>query len=484
MAKPGLSAFEFPTPGNRPNYYGAVDPNTGRYKDAETRRYLSDETSVAAMAYVEAALAHTYADFGKCRREVALEIEHASQEISAQEAEDREKGRGDYESIPTFHDIVALVNAISDRVSEEARPWVHAASTSYDIISTARSWQFKETVNGLIVPRVVSLGDALAELTERHADTAQVGRTHGQHAVPITFGFATSRYLGRLGESLVNTRDRANELQGKFSGAVGGYNASSLINDDPRAFERAFLDKLGLEPCTHSTQIVPAENMTNLLYALTVNSGVMAQIGEDMRNLQRTEIAEVGENFGDTQKGSSAMAQKKNPISFENVAGSHRQVLAQLFNAMQNLTSDHQRDLRDSVAMRYYGAIPAIVARSAKTLTRALSKLDVNPSNMQRNLYLTNGAIASEALQTVLRDRGRADAYAVAKRIVETAQLAGISLGDAVAQDGDIGPILGVIPAHQRDAIVHPETNYLGLTEEEAKRHVSQWQEIRQQLAA
>jgi adenylosuccinate lyase len=134
MAEPGLSAFEFPTPEDRPDYYGAVDPNTGRYKDAETRKYLSDETSTADMAYVEAAIVHTYADFGQCPREVALEVERACQEISAKEVEDREKGRGEYKDIPTLHDIVALVNAICARVSEKARPVVHKAATSYDVI--------------------------------------------------------------------------------------------------------------------------------------------------------------------------------------------------------------------------------------------------------------------------------------------------------------------------------------------------------------
>jgi adenylosuccinate lyase len=344
-------------------------------------------------------------------------------------------------------------------------------------------------VNGLIVPRIVSLGDAIADLTERHADTTQVGRTHGQHAVPITFGFTTSRYLGRLGESLVNTRNRANELQGKFSGAVGGYNASALVNEDPRSFERAFLAKLGLEPCTHSTQIVPAENMTNLLYALTINSGVMAQIGEDMRNLQRTEIAEVGEKFGNTQSGSSAMGQKENPISFENVAGTHRKVLSELFNAMQNLTSDHQRDLRDSVSMRYYGAIPAMVARSAKTLTKALSKLDVNTPNMQRNLYLTDGAIAAEALQVILRDRGVVDAHNIAKRVAKEAKQKGKPFRELELSDRQTGSLINDLfdddmGHRQALALISPETDYLGLTADEARRCVGQWQEIRQQLVA
>lgn len=485
MAQQNLEAFVFPTAETRPHYRSAVDPNSGRYSEREIELHFSEETRVGYQAYVEAALAHTYADFGKCSREVALEIEAASRGISAEEVEAREKGRGEYKGAATGHDIVALTNAIADRVSDEAKPWVHAAATSYDIISTANAVQYREGMNGLVIPRGLLLGDALAGLTVRYADVAQVGRTHGQHGVPITFGFTTSRYLGRLGESLVEVERHANSLQGKFSGAVGGYNASALINENPKEFEAAFLAKLGLEPCEHSTQIVPAENTIRLLAELANMSGIMAQIGEDMRNLQRTEIAEVGEPFDDeNQSGSSTMVQKRNPINFENAAGMHREVLAQLLNAYQNLVSDHQRDLRDSSSMRFYGTIPAMVARTAQSLTRIMSKLEVNEPNIERNLFMTDGLIASEALQVVLRDRGHIAAYNTAKRIVQEAEKDGISFRELVVSDSETGPILEVIPSNQRDAITNPEEHYLGLAAEEARRQAVNWQRLRHQLAA
>ena len=485
MTEQNLGAFQVPTPETRPHYRSAIDPNSGRYSEREIEQYLSEETRIGYQAYVEAALAHTYADFGKCSREVALEIEAASRDISADEVEAREKGRGEFKDKGTNHDIVALTDAITTRVSDEAKPWVHAAATSYDIISTANALQFKEGMHGLVVPRVILLGDVIADLTDRYADVAQVGRTHGQHGVPITFGFTTSRYLGRLGESLVEIDGRANALQGKFSGAVGGYNASALINQDPKKFESVFLAKLGLTPCEHATQIVPAENTLRLLAELANTSGIMAQIGEDMRNLQRTETAEVGERFvAGSQRGSSAMPQKRNPINFENAAGMHREVLGQLLNAYQNLVSDHQRDLRDSVSMRFYGTIPAMVSRTASSLTRTLSKLEVHEPNLQRNLRLTGGAIASEALQVILRDRGNVGAYTIAKRIVEESQQSGEPFRIVVAADSETAPLLEVIPVHQRDAVINPEEHYLGLTAEEARRHVTLWEEVKQKLAA
>lgn len=484
MTERDLQAFAPPTRGDRPDYYGATDPMDDRYEEEEIQLYFSSETRVACQAHVEAALAHTYADFGKCSREVALEIEAACRDISAKEVEDREKGRGKFKGKGTNHDVQALVDAISARVSDEAKPVVHAAATSYDTISTANSLQYKEGVHRLIIPRLVSLGDVIADLASRYAGTAQVGRTHGQHGVPITFGFATSRYLGRLGESLIELDRHAENLQGKFSGAVGGYNASKLINENPRVFEAAFLAKLGLQTCDHATQIVPAENIIRLFAELTNTSGIMAQIGEDMRNLQRTEIAEVGESFDPTrQTGSSAMPQKRNPINFENAAGIHREVVAQLFNAYQNLVSEHQRDLRDSVSMRFYGIIPAIVARTAQNLARTLSKLEVHDGNLERNLFMTDGAIGSEALQVLMRDLGHIAAHSTVKRVVQGAIKSGVPFRDAVVGDAEIASYLEKMTAEQRLAVLQPESNYLGLAANEARRHVELWKEAKGRLA-
>lgn len=476
MAAPDLSPFEFPVPDARPNYREAIDPLDGRYRDPETVLYLSEEARVGCQAYVEAALAHTYADFGKCSREAALEIEAAAQVVTLKEAEDREKGREQFADNATGHDIVALTDAITERVSDEAKPWVHAAATSYDIISTANALQHKLAVHRLIMPRLLDLGDVIASKTEQFAAQAQVGRTHGQHGVPITFGFTMSRYLGRLGDLMGKLDATADNLQGKFSGAVGGYNASALINDDPRAFEKAFLDKLGLQVCDYATQIVPAENLVRLLTELTNISGVMAQIGEDMRNLQRTEIAEVGEYFDQAnQKGSSAMPHKKNPINFEQAAGIHREMIGQLVNALQDLVSDHQRDLRDSVSMRFFGLMPAIVAHTAANITKTLRRLGVNEESLERNLYMTNGQIGSEALQAVLRDQGNPKAYAIAKRLVQVSVVTDRRFGEVVADDDETADLLDEISVKQRQAILDPEEHYQGITESEARRHVTKW---------
>ncbi len=485
MAEHNLGAFIPPAAESRSDYYGDIDPMDGRYRDPEAEKYLGGETRIALQAYVEAALAHTLADFDICSREVAMEIEAACANVSAKEVDDREYGRGEFDGRGTRHDIKALTEAISAQISDEAKPWVHATATSYDIVSTANALQYREAMNGLVMPRLVKLGDNLADLAERYADTPQIGRTHGQHAVPITFGFGVSRYLGRLGESATELDRHTFGLQGKFSGAVGGYNASSLIMDNPIVFEAALLAKLGLEPCEHATQIVPAENTTRLLAELGITAGIMAQIANDMRNLQRTEIGEVGEPFDrEHATGSSAMPQKRNPITFEQVAGFERVVIPQVLTSYLNLTSEHQRDLRDSSAGRFHGIMLAEVAHMAKTLNRILPKLEVDTVNLDRNLGAQKGAIGSEPLQVYLRQYGHPAAHNAAKRIVQKALDEDQNLGEAVIDDEEIASTYWPLMTEaEQEIVLHPEHAYLGLTVEQTHNEVAKWRELRQQLA-
>lgn len=485
MAERGLSRFVAPTEETRPDYDGATGPMDGRYKNPEAQLYLSEETRVALQAYVEGALAHTLADFGLCSREIALEIEAASREVSSREVNDREYGRGQFKDRGTRHDIKALIDAISVRVSDEAKPWVHATATSYDIVATANALQYREAMDGLVKPRLIVLGDNLAVLTEEYADTPQIGRTHGQHAVPITFGFATSRYLGRLGESLQELDRHTKGLNGKFSGAVGGYNSTSLILDDPQAFEAALLAKLGLEPSLSATQVVPGENTTRLLSELVITGGIMAQVAEDIRNLQRTEIGEVGEPFEiGTQTGSSAMPQKKNPITFEQVAGFQRVLLGQIVTSYANLISEHQRDLRDSSASRFNGLIMAEVAHMARSLNRVIPNLEVDHFSLRRNLAMQQGRIAAEPLQIFLREQGHPGAHDAAKRVAQSPLKPGERLVDAINRDAEImeGDFWVELDDQQRSIILDPESNYLGLTPRLARQTVDRWNEIKTSL--
>src|SRR5665213_2361027 len=298
-----MKPINLPQPSPSPNY-SSIDPLDGRYYDPEIARYLSESSRIAYQAYVEAALARALAEFGVCTPEIAAQIEDATAKVTAEAVAEQEK--------TTKHDVKALVNVIKAGLPEEAKPYVHFGATSYDIVATAMSLQLRAAVNELVLPRLVALEKTLLELTKNYAETVQIGRTHGQHAVPITFGFAMAEYVSRLGSSISSLKVLSGKLKGKFSGAVGAYNALGLFVDDPVKFEKTVLGYLDLEPAPYSTQIIPAENIIRLLDELAITAGIMANLSHDMRHLQRSEIAEIHESFEPGQTGSSTMAHKRN----------------------------------------------------------------------------------------------------------------------------------------------------------------------------
>ena len=188
------------------------------------RPYLSEEGAVRYMAKVEAALTRTLAKKGICGKSVADEVDRACKQVTAQEVyveEDRIK-----------HNIRALANSIRKRVSDKAKPYVHFTTTSHDIICTADAARFKDFSNDVLVPALINFERTLIYLSLREKGTLQIGRTHGQHAEPITFGFAIAQYVSRMGTRVKAIQKAGNNLRGKIAGAVGAYNASSLFFDE------------------------------------------------------------------------------------------------------------------------------------------------------------------------------------------------------------------------------------------------------------
>lgn len=448
--------------------YDGIDPLDGRYYDPQIATYLSERSRIAFQAYVEAALAHTLADFGLCSKEVAQEIEISAAKVTAEAVAEKEK--------TTKHDVKALVNVMKQNLSENAQPYVHFGATSYDIVSTAMALQLRTAANELIIPRLRSLIKTLLELTKSHAETLQIGRTHGQHAVPITFGFAMAEYVSRLGESQKSIQVLSSKLKGKFSGAVGAYNALSVFVEDPQEFEKQLLSKLSLEPAPYSKQIVPAENIVRLLDELTATANIMANLSHDMRHLQRSEIAEVRERFEPGQTGSSTMAHKRNPWNFENVISLSKQVTAQLINANLNIVSEHQRDLTDSASARFYGIILASVASMAKRLNDVMSKLEIDPENMQRNLHMSGGAIAAEPLYLLLEKYGHTTAHEVSKTLAHQALESGKSLYIVASQDDSIADYFAKFTDSEKQILEEPEKYYTGLATQKALAVHDYWQ--------
>lgn len=449
-----------------PNYDG-IDPLDGRYFDAEIARYGSERSRIAYQASVEAALALTLAEYSICTKKAADEIVDASKKITITDVYEEEK--------ITHHDIKAVVNTIKKDISDDAKPYVHFGATSYDVIATSNALQLRDLTLNIVVPRLKELLKILVALADTYAETVQVGRTHGQHAVPVTFGFAISEYVSRLGQTTQALEDLAPQLKGKFSGAVGAYNALSIFANDPLAFERSVLAKLELEPAEYSTQIVPADATIRLIDEMTIAAGIMANLSHDMRHLQRSEIAEVQEKFEKGQTGSSTMAHKRNPWNFENVISMSKQVLAQSINANLNISSEHQRDLTDSASSRFYVMVPAMVASMATRLHKVMSKLEVNAEAMERNLQLSAGAIAAEPLYLLFEKHGHIAAHEKAKELAHHALSQGIRLADAIQADSEAVSYWDKFTEKERAIITDPAQYYVGLAAEKTRLIVQKW---------
>ncbi|MFQ6099246.1 MAG: lyase family protein, partial [Armatimonadota bacterium] len=201
-------------------YYGADERLFERLRD-----YVSEGAAVRAQAQVEVALARALAARGICSQDAAEEIARAAAEIRPDEVASEERR--------IHHNIRALVNCIRSKVSDEAKPYVHFTATSFDIMDTALAWRLKRCCDEVIVPDLKELLRVLIDIVRRERDTLQMGRTHGQHAVPITFGFAIAEYVSRLGNRIEAIGAAGKNLRGKMSGAVGAYNASHIFFEDP-----------------------------------------------------------------------------------------------------------------------------------------------------------------------------------------------------------------------------------------------------------
>lgn len=444
-----------------------ISPVDYRYWDEEVATYLSENGYTRYKLLVELALVKGLHRRGVCDASVVSEVERACGQITTEEVyEEEERIR---------HDIRALVNRIRARVSDRSKPFVHMTATSYDIADPANAARYRDVVEQVLVGSLVQLEGVLIGLATREADTVQVGRTHGQHAVPITFGFAISGYVSRLGHCIDALKALARELPGKFSGAVGAYNASSLFFDDPERFESEVLAELGLKPAEQSTQVVPPEALTRLFCEVAVTAGVLANLADDMRHLQRTEIGEIGEDFGADQVGSSTMPQKRNPINFENAKSCWKIVVPRLVTVLMDQISEHQRDLTNSASGRTYGEMIDYTVSTAKRLTRAMRKLTVDRGSLERNLALQKGLVAAEPLYIILAALGHPDAHEKVRNLTLQAQRTQRSLEDVAAADAELSPYFQRMTPRQRQILANPSL-YTGIAAGKARAVAGRWQ--------
>jgi adenylosuccinate lyase len=420
------------------NIFHSISPIDHRYSLSEATVFkslvpwISEEALITSCVKAEIALIYAHLTM---RGEMTPAVKAELDNCSAPGAID--PGEVYAEEEKTHHNIRALVNVLKRKVPPHIAPLVHLGATSVDILDTSLSWRMAGVTREVVLPLLKKLELALCFFAEREAETPQVGRTHGQHAVPITLGFAISEYVARLGKSILEIEKRSKDLKGKLSGAVGAYNATSMIVKDPQELERIYLEELGLEPSEHSTQLVEPEYLLRLLLEFNIAFGIIANLADDLRNLQRSEIGEVREGFSADQVGSSTMPQKRNPWNSEHVKSLWKAFMPRVNTFFMDQISEHQRDLSNSASQRFIADYVAGFCLAVSRMAKVMEGLGADREKLLANLHGGGipGGIMAEPAYILLAETGVSDAHEIIRKITLTAEKEKISFAAALAKE-------------------------------------------------
>uniref|UniRef100_A0A7C4GFS0 Adenylosuccinate lyase n=1 Tax=candidate division WOR-3 bacterium TaxID=2052148 RepID=A0A7C4GFS0_UNCW3 len=363
---------------------------TTRYDTPEMAALWGEEAKFSSWLLVEKTVAEVQAGLGIIPKSAARAIQRASFKLAEIERFEKE----------TNHDVIAFTRSVAKSIGRAGK-YVHYGLTSYDVVDTALSLRCISALN-LIELALGALRVEAARLAIEHKHTPMIGRTHGVHAEPITFGLKCLSWYAGIGRAIDMVRLARQHIGfGKLSGAVGAF------TQQPVKVEELTLKRLGLEPEPVSTQVVPRDRHAFMLNVLALVATELELISTEIRNLQRTEIGEVAEPFSRRQRGSSAMPHKKNPIICERVTSLARVIRSYAFVGMENVPLWHERDLTNSAAERI--AIPGaftLLHYITRKLTAVLAGLVVRPERMEQNLMLTGGTYFSQALMLALVKAG------------------------------------------------------------------------------
>jgi adenylosuccinate lyase len=406
-----------------------------RYTRSELAEVWSDHARFEAMRQVEVAACEEME--GPSREELEA-IREATFTVEA--IDEREK--------VTDHDTAAFVDVLAASAGPAGR-WIHYGLTSSDVLDTGLALQLRR-VGELVLPDSRRLVQALASRAREHVDTLCVGRTHGIHAEPTTFGiklagfaFEADRNARRL------ERAFAQASVGALSGAVGTYSATSPD------FEERVLTRLGLGREPVSTQVVARDRHAELLEAIALAGAGLERLATELRHLARTELSEVQEPFGSGQKGSSAMPHKRNPIKSEQVTGLARVLRGNAQAALEDVALWHERDISHSSVERVI--LPdstTLIDHMQRRMIALVEGMVVNAERMRENLELTHGALFSQRLLLALVQTGKSrdEAYRIVQRLAQRALDEGVALRDLLAADpeaadlGDLEAIFDYAP--------------------------------------
>lgn len=408
-----------------------------RYGRPGMKGVFEEASRLQRLLDVEAALARAEAKVGLLPKGAAAEIakKATTKHVTVQRVEELEQ--------ETRHDVMAVVLALTEACDGDAGKYVHLGATSNDILDTATALQLRDAIR-ILEEDLDGLLDALAGLAAKHKKTIMLGRTHGQAAVPITFGLKVAVFASevlRHRERLTGAAPRV--VAGKMSGAVGTGAAFG-----PRALEiqTSVMSDLGIGVEEAATQVVGRDRYAEFVFVLANIAASLEKFCTEIRNLQRTEIGEVAEAFDvGKQVGSSTMAQKENPVSSENVCSLSRIVRSLVAPALENVPLWHERDLTNSAAERIL--LPhacVLVDEMLARTTEIFRTLRVYPERMKENLEATKGQVMAEAVMIALvgKGLGRQEAHHLVREAAHRARTKGTHLRDTLLAELPIAKLL------------------------------------------
>jgi len=433
----------------------AVHPIEYRYGSMEMKSIFEESSKLQRFLDVEAAIAKAHAKFGNIPKKDAAEI--------AKKASTKYVKLGRVKEIEKEikHDVMAVVKALSEACGEAGK-YVHLGATSYDIVDTANATQFKKALE-LVEKDLKEIESVLSLLAKKHRNLIAAGRTHGQHATPITYGLKFAVYLAEVRRNIERIEEAKKRiLVGKLSGAVGTYAA---LGKNGMEIEKEVMKNLGLLPEECATQVVQRDRYAELVLLIALIAGTFDRMAKEIRNLSRTEIAEVSESFGEKQVGSSTMPHKRNPINCERACGLARVVKSHAFIALENISLEHERDLTNSSAERVL--IPEsfiLLDEILKTMKEVLKNLVFHKENIERNLNLTKGLNLAEAVMIELTKKGmpRQSAHELLRKITLKAEKSNKGLKELLAKNNRV---LKYLTKKEIEEILKPE-KYIGLARE------------------
>lgn len=422
--------------------------DSGRYGTKEMTRVFSEQKKIDYQLEIEGAAAVSQSSIGMIPKGIGKKILLAAKsgKITAKRVKELEA--------KSDHDTAALVESLSEICSKEVRPWIHYGLTSNDLVDTSNSLQMRDALK-IIEPKVGRLALELAKKAVKYQNVPSVGRTHGQHASIISFGLKFANWAAEMSKHVERIEQiKSRVLICKTLGVVG---TGSLMGAKALEVQKQVAKRLSLYPAEVATQIVPRERYAEFIFELALIGATLEKIAVEIRNLQRTEIGEVSEQFKKGQMGSSAVPVKRNPIKSERVSSLSKLLRSQLGIAFENIPLWHERDLSNSANERFVIPMSSIlIDEMLETMLKIIPNLNVDEKRITENLYVTKGQIFAEFVLEALIKKGipRFAAYRDVQRVAFEAKDKNLNYIDAIKNDKAISTNLS---NKEIDAIFLPE---------------------------